>query len=402
MKHPDSTSRMIKLKDIIPYLGKEGICSGITDLDIYTYTSKDSTLDIEHLEKIGKTQFVDFSASAPRIVRFFGRKRELATLKKWVEDEECHNIIFIHGMPGIGKTTLAAKLIEGYRGSKHLFWHDFPDLGTLRGVLLRLAEFLSDLGHDHLEHYLRTRKSLDYDEVSKILRKSTGAIDAVLIFDDFHKTNEQIRAFFVCFLRILSSSSKTKMLILSRETVSFYDERDVLEKKIVAEMELEGLNFESSKRLLKGKGIDKRRLKEIYGLTAGNPFFLETFELKDHLEKYMHDELFSRLGEDERRILGLLSIYRFSVPEDPLAMGDDFDFESLYTLTQKSIVKRDAHDRYFVHDIIKRFFYKRLSASKRREHHLVAARWYENKDEPTDLIEGIYHYKQGGEYKKAF
>jgi tetratricopeptide (TPR) repeat protein/DNA-binding MarR family transcriptional regulator len=401
LKHPAGPSRMMKLKDIIPFLGKEGICSGITDLDIYICTSKECTLDIESLKKIEKTQFIDFSADAPRVLHFFGRKKELAILERWVKDVEEHNIIFIHGMAGIGKTTLAAKLIEGYRGSKHLFWYNFTDLGTLRGALLKLAEFLSELWHDHLELYLRTRKSLDYDEVSKILRKSIGAIDAVLIFDDFHKTNEQIRAFFVCFPRILSSSSKTKMLILSREMVPFYDERDVFIKKIVAELELEGLDFESSKRLLKGKGIDKRMFENIYELTSGNPFFLEASELKDHLEKYMHDELFLKLEEDERKLLGLLSIYHFPVPEESLAMNDDFDFERLYVLTQKSIVKKDAYDRYFVHDIIKQFFYTRLSHSKRRKHHLLAARWYGNRDEPIDLIEAIYHFQEAGKHKKA-
>ena len=64
-------------------------------------------------------------------------------------------------------------------------------------------------------------------------------------------------------------------------------------------------------------------------------------------------------------------------------------------------MKRDAHDRYFVHDIIKQFFFKRLSHSKRRKHHLLAARCYEDRDDPIDLMEGIYHYQQGGEYKKA-
>ncbi len=398
LKHPASPSRMMKLKDIIPYLGEKGICSGITDLDIYTCTSKDSTLDIESLEKIEKAQFVDFSADAPRILHFFGRKREIATLKKWVEDEEEHNIIFIHGMAGIGKTTLAAKLIEGYRGSKHLFWYNFHDSGTLRGALSKLAEFLSKLGHDPLEIYLRTRKSLDYDEVSKILRKNIGELDTVLIFDDFHKSNEKIRSFFGYILKMLTSSSKTNMLILSREIVPFYDERDVLEKKIVAEMELEGLDFESSKRLLKGKGIDNRGVKEMFRLTAGNPMFLESIV---YLEGYLHEELFLKLEEGEKKILGLLSIYRFPVPEDSLAMNDDFDFERLYVLTQKSIVKMDGYDRYFVHDIIKQFFYKRLSAAKRREQHLLVARWYENRDEPIDLIEAIYHFQEAGKHKKA-
>lgn len=401
VKRADGASKMMPLKNIIPYLEKEKICSDITELEVYKIISKDRIFDIEQLKIIRNMKIVDFSAEAPMVLRFFGRKREIAALKKWVADEKGHNIIFVHGMAGIGKTTLAAKLIESYRQSKHLFWHNFHDLDTPRGILLKMAKFLSELGHDHLEMHLRTRTSLDYHEVSGILGKSVGVIDAVLVFDDFHKSNDEIRAFFVYILKMLTSSSKTKMLILSREIVPFYDRRDVLSRKIVAELELEGLDFESSKRLLKGKGIDKSRFKQIYGLTAGNPLFLEILESKDHLERYMHDELISKLAKDEKKILGILSIYRFPVPEESLAMYSDFDFEKHYALMQKSIVKKDAYDRYFVHDIIKRFFYSRLSPSKRRGHHLLAARWYKDRDEPLDIIEGIYHYQEAGEYKKA-
>jgi tetratricopeptide (TPR) repeat protein len=274
-------------------------------------------------------------------------------------------------------------------------------LDTLRGVLFKLAGFLSRMGYDHLEMYIRTRTRLDYYEVSRILKKSIGEIDAVLIFDDFHKSNEHVRGFFVYIQKMLASSSKTKILIMGREIIPFYDPNDVLTKKIVAELQLEGLDFESSKKLLEGKGIDKKKFKEIYRSTAGNPLFLETLESKGHLERYIHDELFSKLDEDEREILGILSIYRFPIPEHSLNKNDDFDFERLYALTEKSFVKKDAYDRYFVHDIIKQFFYSRLSYEKQKKHHLIAAQWYEDQNEPTDHIEAVYQYQEAGEYKKS-
>jgi tetratricopeptide (TPR) repeat protein len=200
---------------------------------------------------------------------------------------------------------------------------------------------------------------------------------------------------------MLSSPSKTKMLILSREIVPFYDSRDVLNKKIVSEMELEGLDFESSIKLLKEKDIDKKMFKKIYGYTDGNPLFLEFFESKDHLERYMHDELFSKLDDDERKILGILSIYRFHVPEESISMNEEYDFKKFYSLTRKSLIKKDSQDRYFLHDLIKKFFYNRLSPSKRKVYHLSAARWFEKRKDPKDYIEAIYHFQEGGEYKKA-
>ncbi|MFX0208413.1 MAG: tetratricopeptide repeat protein [Candidatus Hodarchaeota archaeon] len=400
LKRSDGMLKMMPLNTVLPYLSNENICPDITEQDLYNIISQDATLDIEYLKRIKEMRFVDFSAEAPKVVYFFGRKRELTTLEKWMEDKEGHNIIFIHGMAGIGKTTLAVKLIEKYRKSKHLFWHNFHELDTLRGVLFKLAEFLSKLGHDNLEIYLRTRTKLDHYEVSRILGKNIGFIDAVLIFDDFQKSNDQVRAFLNYILGMFTSSSKTKLLILSREIVPFYDENNKIISETVADLELGGLDFESSKKLLKEKGIDKQRFKEIYQFTAGNPLFLEILESKDRLERYMHVELFSTLCEAEREILGTISIYRFPVLGDCLA-ANDVDFEKLYALTQKSIVKKDDYDRYFIHDILRQFFYRVILPSKRKEHHLNAAQWYEDRGEPIDLIEAIYHYCQVKEYKKA-
>lgn len=401
VKLQDGNEKTMKLKNVMPFLTKEKISPDITELDICKITSKDGILDIEDLKKTKKVRFIDFTTGTPKIVHFFGRKQEITTLKKWIEDKEGHNIIYIHGMAGIGKTTLTSKLIEDYRQSKHLFWHNFNELDTLRGTLLKLAEFLSKLGDDHLEIYLRARSSPDYYEVSRILGKSIGVIDAVLVFDDFHKSCDKIRMFFVYILRMLDSSSKTKVLILSREIVPFYDERDTIEGKIIAELEVEGLDFESSKTLLSEKGINKKRFKEIYDFTGGNPLFLEIVESKDRLERYMHHEIFSRISKDDRKILGIISIYRYPVLEDALAVNDDINFEKLYILTEKSLVKKDVNNRYFVHDVIRQFFYSRLLSSQRKKYHLLAAQWFENREESIDLIEAIYHYLQGGEYKKA-
>lgn len=401
LKHQNGLKETIRIEDVRTQLKSLDINLTITELDLYKAISKESILDIEQFKRQKKIRYIDFSKEAPKIIHFFGRKEELRKLNSWLSKKEENNLIFIHGIAGIGKTTLAAKLIDGYRESKHLFWHNFHNMDTLRGVLHKLSEFLLELGSDHLQMYLKTRTSIDHYEVSRILKRSIGVIDAILVFDDFHKCDEKIRTFFVYILKMLVSPSNTKILLLGREIVPFYDSRDVLMRKIVAELELEGLDYESSKVLLKEKGFDKKKVKEIYTLTAGNPLFLEIVESKGHLERYIHDELFSKLEENERNILGIISIYRFPIAEEMLTSNFDVDIEKLYTITQKSIVKKDANDRYFIHDIMKHFFYTRLSSTTRRGYHLKAARWYENRGKPSYLIEAIYHYQESGKHKKA-
>ncbi|UCE73243.1 MAG: winged helix-turn-helix domain-containing protein [Methanomassiliicoccales archaeon] len=105
----DDTSKMIKIDDIIPYLRKERICTEITELDIYNSISNDLTVSIDYLKNNKKMQFYDHSTDAPMIVHFFGREKETALLKKWIDDKEGHNVIFIHGMEESEKRPLLLK-----------------------------------------------------------------------------------------------------------------------------------------------------------------------------------------------------------------------------------------------------------------------------------------------------
>ncbi len=373
----------------------------LTLLDICRLTNQEGVLDVKKLKKGKRKIYVEATSGVPEIIHFFGRKDEVNTIRKWISEKDKHNIIFIHGMAGIGKTTLAARILEDYHNSKHLFWHEFHEMDAIRGILLKLAGFFTELGDDHLELFLRTRTGYDHYEISRILEKTVKKLDAILVFDDFQKSSDEIRKFFVYFLGILSPTSNTKLMILSREIVPFYDSRAVIAKKTVGELSLEGLDFESSKKLLKEKGVKKGRYKDIYGITAGNPLFLEVFQTQGHLDRFVHDELFAKLEKKEKRILSCLSVYRYPVKDVFLSSCDDLDYDTLYNLNRKSIVKKDSYDRYFIHDILKNFFYSRLSKRERNELHHLIAQWYVNDKEAANLIEAIYHYQEADQVNEA-
>ena len=184
----DGSEKMMKIGDAFDFLSRDERYEDLTDMEVYKCITKEGVLDLKSLEAIKKSKYVDFSSEAPQVLHFYGRKNEIGKLNRWLEEKGGHNIIFIHGMAGIGKTTLAAKLIDSYRESKHLFWHDFHELDTLRGVLLKIADFLTELGNDHLELFLRTRTSLDAHEIIRILGKSIRKIDTIIVFDDFQKS----------------------------------------------------------------------------------------------------------------------------------------------------------------------------------------------------------------------
>ncbi|UCE36013.1 MAG: hypothetical protein JSW00_10665 [Thermoplasmata archaeon] len=393
--------KMLKFKDIIPFLRKEKICADITIINLCKLISKNGVIDIKNVENFKNKKFIDFSAEAPNVGDIYGREKELIQLKNWIEDKKRYNILYIHGIAGIGKTTLAVKLLDSYRGIKHLFWYNFHPLDSTRGMLSKLARFLSKLGHDNLEKYLRTRIHLDYSEISTILKTDLSEINAILFFDNFHKSSNEIKGFLFYILRILAFSSETKIVILSRENVQIQEKKDEIIKKLMANLELEGLDFESSKKLLKDMNYDNKNFNDIYKLTGGNPQFLRIIALNENIEDYIYGELCLDLDDDEKKILQIISIYRLPISWDCINMHDNIDFEKLYTLTEKLLLKKDTHNRYFEHNIVKRFFYDRLCSSKQREYHLIAAKWYENRNEAIDFIESIYHYLKAGDHEMS-
>ncbi|MDV3002966.1 MAG: hypothetical protein N5P05_004621 (plasmid) [Chroococcopsis gigantea SAG 12.99] len=80
---------------------------------------------------------------APDIPLFYGRERELETLKGWLTSDRCR-LVAILGMGGIGKTSLAIKLAsETQEEFQYLFWRSLRDAPPLDELLTELLKFLA-------------------------------------------------------------------------------------------------------------------------------------------------------------------------------------------------------------------------------------------------------------------
>jgi DNA-binding MarR family transcriptional regulator len=353
------------LGKVTNYIEEQETFSNISEMDIYSSISNDCIIDINCLRREDKKRIVDYSSNAPVIHSFYGRNKELSFLKDWVGQNEDHNVINIYGMAGIGKTTLVAKFIESYRQEKHLFWYKFTKSDTLRTTLFELSKFLSKLGFHELEINLRAHKKFDNFQVMDILNNDLGKVTAILIFDDFQKSSDPVNDFFEQFIQNNNNSMNTKIIILSR-LLHFYSKKDEAEYKTVSELELNGLDFEETCEMLKEKGIDESRFEKIYKLSNGNPFYLESMV---GLEEYIHGELYFDLSDEEKELIGFLSVLRFPISENCMTHRDHRYLNILPLLTQKSIIKTDANNLFYVHDIMKDFFYIRLSPSQRLANH---------------------------------
>ena len=96
-----------------------------------------------------------YLAEAPSISRFYGREREITELSRWIQDDQCA-LVSVFGIGGIGKTTLAAQLIEQFRVRSiqsdfdYIFWRSLQSLPLLELLLEEAILFISEGQHVHL------------------------------------------------------------------------------------------------------------------------------------------------------------------------------------------------------------------------------------------------------------
>ncbi len=390
----------LKFHDVSKYLKEHDKFREITDLEICKYTNIKGILDTNILFNTGQ-HYIDFTEDVSKPEEFYGREQELSKLNAWITDKELYRVIIIYGIAGIGKTTLTSKLIDTYRGSKHLFWHNFYNWDTVRGVLLRLSEFLSKIGDDKLIKYIDFDRPLKLDKILKSLKDEMEELNLLLIFDDVHKANEELRSFISSLIEILNQSNTAKFLILSRYIIPFYNQRKVLVRKSIAELELEGLDFQSSVKILRKKGLPQAKYRAIYNMTAGNPLLLEIFEHNRKSKRYIYEEIFTQLTPDEQKIMEILSTGRAPIPYNAFFINKNILPGTIGLLVQNFVIKETSYGAYDAHEFIKEFFYKRLPPSTKTQYHEHFAKYYRNKKSLRNYLEAIHHYIKSLQYPTA-
>ena len=84
------------------------------------------------------------ASSKPDVSLFFGRSEERATLQQWILKDNCR-LIALLGMGGVGKTALAAKLLEEVHSEfDYVIWRSLRNAPPLNNLLKELVLFLSN------------------------------------------------------------------------------------------------------------------------------------------------------------------------------------------------------------------------------------------------------------------
>lgn len=337
-------------------------------------------------------KLMDLSDRLPVIRYFVGREKEFEELRKFIKSNS--RVLCIKGIAGIGKTTLVAHWVKEL--GMNIFWYRIHELSSVRSMLMKFSDFLSSLGKRKLRNYLKEAKIVT-DEVFMMLENELKDSNCLLVLDDFQKANEDLVAF---FYSLKDLKTDLKMIVLGRAIPLFYDRRDVIVRKIVSETVLEGLDRDSSMKLLRYRGI-KEEAERLYSLTKGHPLLLElvmpgtTAEAKEFFE----EEVVKRLNNKEIKCLGLASVFRYPFYHRAVCV-DDIDYSTIVGLVERSLMQRSG-EVFDLHDIIKEFFYNRLTQSEKLKNHVIAGEYYELEEGEASALEATYHFLKGNDYRKA-
>ena len=278
---------------------------------------------------------IDLS-DAPDYKKFYGRTQEIKTLKKWILQEQ-KKLVILHGINGIGKTTLALQLIKNIQNKfDYIIWQSLRDSPPLKTIQTRLIKFISNQNstletseNSHLLENLRKHRCLIIlDDIQTIFNSGKLA-------SHYLPEHENYSQFFQLIAELPHQSC---CLIISREKLR---EISTAKNTSVRSLHLKGLDEEAATKILKDQELQvDDKWKKLIDFYQSNPTWLniiattinelfsgsilELFQydpqfLDADIKELLHQQ-FARLSELEKQV-----IYHLATETKPVTISTLLD-----------------------------------------------------------------------------
>ena len=387
-------------------------------VDIIRYIDEQNALDVRNLSadlverdlsKHVEKQLVTSLADLPRLRHFYGRTTELDNMVNLLEARA--TTLLVPGIAGIGKTTVASKLIERFMHRRNLLYHRCQDWEGSRSFFESVADWLSSMGDADFSTYLAATPVPQPADAARVLVEALEGTPSLLVIDDFHKVSDTVlhQTFQAMSLALLGSEEKIGLVIFSRSFKPVVPTKDAEGRIASLVLPLDGLDPDSGRKLLTSfESLEDEQWLHIHGLSRGHPLVLELINrgasagaFHETLENYVTVEIFSKLSAEQKRVLSALSIFREPVELDALAQ-QQLNTDELDSLVESGLARQADSETYDVHDLIREFLLRSLSSALRQEFHAKCVDWYQKQTQSHDmLIELIYHSIQAAQYEEA-
>ncbi|MFB2923496.1 helix-turn-helix domain-containing protein [Aerosakkonema funiforme] len=278
-------------------------------------------------EVVNRTQRLDWD-SAPDLPSFYGRAKELATLKQWIVKDRCR-LVTILGMEGIGKTALAVRTAEEIQDEfEYVIWRSLRYTPSIQTILADLLKFL-------FQHKTDIPDNID-SQISKLI-SYLHKHRCLVILDDFEtalksgelagRYCEGYEAFAEIIKRVGQERHQSCLVLASGEKpreIAFLEG----ETLPVRSLSLTGLQETEALEIFREKGLyDQEKWRKLVEIYPTNPLVLKIIaavikdsfngkvgEFLKHNTIYLGyisdilDKQFERLSSLEKEIMHQLAI----------------------------------------------------------------------------------------------
>ncbi len=215
---------------------------------------------------------------APQPRQLYGRDRELAQLKRWMLEDHCSQVAIL-GMGGMGKTSLAAALVDQiHKHYDSVFWRSLHNAPPLKGLLQECIQFVSDQQHSTLPAEIDRRITLliEYFRVHRCLLVLDNVESILQGGSQASQYREGCEGYGRLLQRIGESKHQSCLLLTSREKppeVAFLEGEAVTTRSL----HLGGLKPAAGRDILKDKGLQgaEHDWEVLVAHYEGNPLVLK-------------------------------------------------------------------------------------------------------------------------------